>query len=153
MLKSVLGTNCDVDRLVPWLRRGPVRVPLFSPEPGFCLSKMSLHRPAEFLFTFRLLLFSRLFSLISPPLAFVLFLRQGRGWYIELYLQFFLSFLRVYHVHSFFLFSFSPFFFSSFFFCMYYEFIFAEDLCVHLPLLLISFSFSGGFFVKVFLLF
>ena len=29
MLKSILGTNCDVDRLVPWLRRGSVRVPLF----------------------------------------------------------------------------------------------------------------------------
>ena len=33
MLKSILGTNCDVDRMVPWLRRGPVRVPLFSPSP------------------------------------------------------------------------------------------------------------------------
>ena len=42
------------------------------------------------------------------------------------------------------LFSFS----SFFFFCIYYEFILAEDLCVHLPLLLISFSFSGGFLVK-----
>ena len=31
MLKSILGTSCDVDRLVPWLRRGPMRVPLFSP--------------------------------------------------------------------------------------------------------------------------
>ena len=41
------------------------------------------------------------------------------------------------------LFSFSP-----FFFCIYYEFILAEDLCVHLPLLLISLSFSGGFLVK-----
>ena len=41
------------------------------------------------------------------------------------------------------LFSFSPFFF----FCIYYEFILAEDLCVHLPLL-ISLSFSGGFLVK-----
>ena len=29
MLKSILGANCDVDRLVPWLRRGPVRVPIF----------------------------------------------------------------------------------------------------------------------------
>ena len=43
------------------------------------------------------------------------------------------------------LFSFSSFFF---FFCIYYEFILAEDLCVHLPLLLISLSFSGGFLVK-----
>ena len=38
-------------------------------------------------------------------------------------------------------------------FCLYYEFILAEDLCVHLPLLLISLSFSRGFLVKeVFLL-
>ena len=29
------------------------------------------------------------------------------------------------------LFSFSPLFFSFFFFCIYYEFILAEDLCVH----------------------
>ena len=43
-----------------------------------------------------------------------------------------------------FLFSFSPFFFFS----IYYEFILADDLCVHLPLLLISLSFSGGFLVK-----
>ena len=42
-------------------------------------------------------------------------------------------------------FLFSPFFFSFFFFCIYYEFILAEDLCVHFPLLLISLSFSGGF--------
>ena len=41
-----------------------------------------------------------------------------------------------------------------FFFCIYYEFILDEDLCGHLPLLLISYSFSGGFLVKeVFLLF
>ena len=145
-----------------------------------------MHKPAKFLFTFRLLLFSRSFSLIFY-LEFVLFLRQGRGicWYIELYILFFLSFLYVYHVHScvfssffsfffflsfFFLLSFfvcfvfccccffssffSPFFFSLFVFCIYYEFIFAEDLCVLLPLLLISLSFSGGFLVKeVFLLF
>ena len=67
-------------------------------------------------------------------------------------LLFFLSFVfffRVYPVHSFFvLFSFSPFFFSFFFFCIYYEFILAEDMCVHFPLLLISLSFSGGFPVK-----
>ena len=31
MLKSILGTSCDVDRLVPWLPRGPMRVPLFFP--------------------------------------------------------------------------------------------------------------------------
>ena len=43
------------------------------------------------------------------------------------------------------LFSFSPFFF---FFFIYYEFILAEDLCVNLPLLLTSLSFSGGFLVK-----
>ena len=33
MLKSILGTNCDVDRMMPRLRRGPVRVPLFFPKP------------------------------------------------------------------------------------------------------------------------
>ena len=51
-----------------------------------------------------------------------------------------------------FVFVFSP-LFSFFSFCIHYEFILAEDLCVHLPLLLISLSFSGGFLVKVFLLF
>ena len=40
MLKSILGTNCDVDRLVPWLRRGPVRVPLFFSKPDVRWSKM-----------------------------------------------------------------------------------------------------------------
>ena len=61
-----------------------------------------MHRPAEFLFTFRLLLFS-FFSL-----------------------------------------------FSFFFFCIYYEFIFAEYLCAHFPLLLIALSFSGGCLVTEF---
>ena len=78
MLKSILGTNCDVDRLVLWLRRGPVRLPLFFRKPGFVGLKINVQRPAEFLFTFRVLLFSRLFSLICC-LAFVLFLRKGRG--------------------------------------------------------------------------
>ena len=47
-----------------------------------------------------------------------------------------------------FCFLFSPSFSTFFFFCIYYEFILAEDVCVHFLLLLISFSFSGGFFVK-----
>ena len=63
MLKSLLGTSCDVDRPVPWLRRDPDS-PLFSPKPGVRWSKMCTARPPEFLFTFRLLLFSRLFSFI-----------------------------------------------------------------------------------------
>ena len=52
------------------------------------------------------------------------------------------------------LFCFSSFFFSFFIFCIYYQFILGEDLCLHFPLLLSSFSFSGGFLVKeVFTLF
>ena len=106
-----------------------------------------VHRPAEFLFTFRLLLFSRLFSL-SFCLAFVLFLRQGRVFVgssvvVPPFFPFFSPCLPCPFVFC--LFSFSP-----FFFCIYYEFILAEDLCVHLPLLLISLSFSGGFLVKRF---
>ena len=46
MLKSILGTNCDVDRLVPWLRRGPVRVPLFFLMPGVRWSKMCTGQPS-----------------------------------------------------------------------------------------------------------
>ena len=51
MLKSILGTNCDVDRMVPWLRRGPVRVPLFSPVlfVGAQASRVSVYLSA---FTF-----------------------------------------------------------------------------------------------------
>ena len=40
-----------------------------------------MHRPAEFLFTCRLLLFSRLFSLIFC-LAFVLFLDKAKGVFV-----------------------------------------------------------------------
>ena len=43
----------------------------------------------------------------------------------------------------------SPFFL----FCIYYEFILAEDLCVHFPLLLISLSFSGVFVFVLFFVF
>jgi len=57
-----------------------------------------------------------------------------------------------------FLFSFSPLLFSFFFFCIYYEFILAEDLCVHLPLVDFPFFFwrvscEGGFFFFPFLIF
>ena len=75
MLKSILGTNCDVDRMVPWLQHGPVRVPLFSPKPCticWCTGQPSFCLPFGFYFWV-----SRLFSLIFC-LAFVLFLRQGR---------------------------------------------------------------------------
>ena len=112
MLKSILGTNCDVDRMVPWLRRGPVRVPLFFPSVIFVGAQAS-----------RVSLYLSAFTFLS--VVFIDFLPR------------------------FCLFSFSPFFF----FCIYYEFILAEDLCVHFPLLLISLSFSGGFLVKVFPLF
>ena len=46
MLKSILGTNFDVDRLMPWLRRGPARVPLFFPKPGVRWSKMCTGQPS-----------------------------------------------------------------------------------------------------------
>ena len=51
MLKSILGTKCDVDRMVPRLRRGPVRVPLFFPVlfVGAQASRVSVYLSA---FTF-----------------------------------------------------------------------------------------------------
>ena len=42
----------------------------------------------------------------------------------------------------FFIFIFLPSSSPFFFFCVYYEFILAEDLCVHFPLLFITLSFS-----------
>ena len=53
-------------------------------------------------------------------------------------------FFRVYHVHLFFVCFLSLPSSSAFITSV----ILAEDLCVHLPLLLISLSFSGGFLVK-----
>ena len=61
-----------------------------------------------------------------------------------MYLLFFLSFLRVYHVHC---------FLFVFFLSLLLQFILAEDLCVDLPVLLISLSFSGGFLMKIFFFF
>ena len=111
-----------------------------------------VHRPAEFLFTFRLLLFSRFLSFLFLFLFFyasLLFCFLGKAGVfvgssvvVPPVFPFFSSCLPCPFVFC--LFSFSPFFF----FCIYYEFILAEDLCVHLPLLLISLSFSGGFLVK-----
>ena len=97
--------------------------------------------PAEFLFTFRLFYF----SLGCFCLAFVWFLRVfvGSSIVVPPVFPFFSPCLPCPFVFC--LFSFSPFFF---FFCIYYEFILAEDLCVHLPLSLISLSFSGGFLVE-----
>ena len=50
MLKGILGTNCDVDLMMPWLRRGPVRVPLFFPSPvlfvGAQASRVSVYLSA-----------------------------------------------------------------------------------------------------------
>ena len=79
MLNSILGTNCDVDRLVPWLRRGPVRVPLFFPKLGFPWSKMCTGQPSFVYlsaFTFLSAVFtdffaSHLFSFLNEAGAFV----------------------------------------------------------------------------------
>ena len=147
MLKSILGTNCDVDRLVPWLRRGPVRVPLFSPKPGVRWSKMCTGQPSfclPFGFYFSLGCFhwffaSLLFCFLDKAGVFV-----GSSIVVPPVFPFFSPCLPRPFVFC--LISFYPCFF--FFFCIYYEFILAEDLCVHLPLLLISLSFSGGFLVK-----
>ena len=144
MLKSILGTNCDVDRMMPWLRRGPVRVPLFFPKPctiRWCTSQPSFCLPFGFYFSlgcFHWLFASLLFGFLDKAGVFV-----GSSIVVPPVFPFFSPCLPCQSVFC--LFSFSPFFF---FFCIYYEFILAEDLCVHLPLLLISLSFSGGFLVK-----
>ena len=101
-----------------------------------------MHRPAEFLFTFRLLLFSRLLSLIFDKAGVFVGSSVVVPPVFPLFSVFTMSILFLFC-----LFSFSPFFFSFFFFCIYNEFILAENLCVHFPLLLISLSFSGGFLV------
>ena len=156
MLKSVLGTSCDVDRLVPWLRRGPVRVPLFPPVfVGLkCAqaSRVSVYLSA---FTFLSVVFidflaSLLFCFLYKAGGFV-----GSSIAVPPVFPFFSPCLPCPFVFSFVfcLFSFSPFYFSFFCFCIYYEFILAEDLCVHFPLLLISLSFSGGFLVEEFFFF
>ena len=44
--EHIRDTNCNVGRLVPWLWRGPVRVPLFSPKPGVHWSKMCTGQPS-----------------------------------------------------------------------------------------------------------
>ena len=65
MLKSILGTSCDVDRLVPWLRRGPMRVPLFLSKPGVRWFKMCTGQPSfclPFGFYFSLDCFHRFFA-------------------------------------------------------------------------------------------
>ena len=134
------------------LRRGPMRVPLFFKKPGFHWSKMCA-QSRQVLFTFRILLFSRLFLLFFASHLFC-FLDQAEvlvgSSVVVPFLLFFLSSLRVCHVYSFssfflsFNFSSSAFVLNSFFLriCVYF-----------LPLLLISLSFFGGFLVKeVFLL-
>ena len=137
MLKSILGTNCDVDRLVPWLRRGPVRVPLFFLKPGVRWSKMCTGQPSfclPFGFYFSLGCISLIFDKVG---VFV-----GSSVVVPPVFPFFPPCLPRPFVFC--LFSFFSFFFSFFFFCIYYEFIFAEYLCAHFPLLLIALSFSGG---------
>ena len=77
MLKSILGTNCDVDRMVPWLRRGPVRVPLFFPKPctiRWCTSQPSFCLPFGFYFSlgcFHLFCASLLFCFLDKAGVFV----------------------------------------------------------------------------------
>ena len=145
MLKSILGTNCDVDRMVPWLRRDHVRVPLFFPVlfVGAQVSRVSVYLSA---FTFLSVVFidffaSLLFCFLDKAGVFVC-----SSIVVPPVFPFFSPCLPCPFVFC--LFSFSPFFF---FFCIYYEFILADDLCVHLPLLLIALSFSGGFLVNFFL--
>ena len=103
-------------------------------QPSFCL-------PFCFYFSlgcFRIFFVSLLFSFLDKAGVFV-----GNSIVVPPIFLFFSPCLPCPFVFC--LFSFSPFFF---FFCIYYKFILAEDLCVHLPLLLISISFSGGFLVK-----
>ena len=141
MLKSILGTNCNVDRMVPWLRRGPVRVPLFFLSPvlfvGAQASRVSVYLSAFTFFSVVFVDFLPRFCILDMAGVFV-----GRSIVVPPVFPVFSPWLPSPFV---FCFSFSPF---LFFFCIYYEFILAEDLCVHLPLLLISLSFSGGFLVK-----
>ena len=127
--------------MVPWFRRGPVRVPLFFPKPcttiRWCTGQPSFCLP--FGFYFSLGCFHRFFA----SLLFCFSDKAGSSIVVPPVFPFFSPCLPCPFFFVFCLFSFSP-----FFFCIYYEFILAEDLCVHLPLLLISLSFSGGFLVK-----
>ena len=140
MLKSILGTNCNVDRMVPWLRRSPVRVPLFFPKPCticWCTGQPSFCLPFGFYFSlgcFHWFFALLLFCFLDKAGVFV-----GSSIVVSCVFPFFSPCLPCPFVFC--LFSFSP-----FFFCIYYEFTLAEDLCVHLPLLLISFS--GGFLLN-----
>ena len=50
----MLKTNCDVDRMMPWLRHGPVRVLLFFPKPctiRWCTGLPSFCLPFSFYFS------------------------------------------------------------------------------------------------------
>ena len=144
MLKSILGTNCDVDRMMLWLWRGPMRVPLFFPKPCticWCTGQPSFCLPFSFHFSlgcFHWVFASLLFGFLDKAGVFV-----GSSRVVSCVFPFFSPCLPCPFVFC--LFSFSP-----FFFCIYYEFILAEDLCVHLPLLLISLSFSAGFLWRSF---
>ena len=150
--------RCRLTGAVRGFGTAPWECRYFSLSPVFVglkcaqASRVSVYLSA---FTFLLVVFID----FLPRFCFVSSTRQGYLLVVQqLYLLCFLSFLRVYHVHSFFFFFFfffffwfcfsSFFFFSFFIFCIYYQFILAEDLCVHFTLLLSSFSFSGGFLVK-----
>ena len=77
MLKSILGTNCDVDRMVAWLRRGHVRVPLFFPKPctiRWCTGQPSFCLPFGFYFSlgcFHCFFASLLFCFLDKAGVFV----------------------------------------------------------------------------------
>ena len=130
-----------------------MRVPLFFPKHGFRWSKMCISQPSfclPFGFCFSIELFSLIFLPRIRFFFFFFFFLDKAGVFVG-------SLVVVPPVFPlfspclpcpfvFFLFLFSPFFF----FCIYYKFILAEDLCVHLPLLLISLSFSGGLLVEEF---
>ncbi len=131
------------------LRRGPMRVPLFFKKPGFHWSKMCA-QSRRVLFTFRLLLFSRLFF----AWHLFCFLDQAEvlvgSSVVVPFLLFFLSFLCVFPC------LFVEFFFPFLFlFRLCSEFILVEDLFVLFASFVDFpfFFFPGGFLVKeVFLL-
>ena len=153
MLKSILGTNCDVDRLVPWLRRGPVRLPLFFPKPctiRWCTGQPSFCLPFGFYLSlgcFHCVFFNDFF----PSLLFC-FLDEA-GVFVGssvVYLLFFLSFLHDYHASSFFVFVFVCFLFlpPSFPFSSsaFITSSFLLRICVHSFLLCsFPFHFQEGF--------
>ncbi len=133
------------------LRRGPTRVPLFFQKHGFHWSTMCAQsrRVSVYLSAFAFL--SDVFTVFC--LAFVLFLRLGRGicWQfssctVPPVFPFFSPCLPCLFVLFYF-----PHFFSFFLFCLYSEFILVEDVCgpfasfVDFPFFFWRVSSGGGF--------